>query len=697
MTKEMSVNLDSLGVMFMFFKKNIFIFLYISLLGSCIKKLEPIPKDESQITQSQLLSAIKPSSQKKAPIKQTAYYKTGFGLLPISYEDNSKSSHVYADGFIIPKSKLVKSELQSSSGFGLTAQMNLPATADFSNFWSDVSDEGYLEIPYSFDGVSEEHKNIVTEAMLLWESNDGEATQIKFVDKKTTGPYVVTIKYASDKEHAGATIGRQKNPMIEFLKGDFSKELALHELGHVIGFLHEDQRPDRADYVQIRSGAIVDGTFDQARTKFIFGSFTSSQVWDLGDYDCRSIMHNKGFDYVFKNGGAGCTPFTEISEGDYKALEKYVGFVKENYATKQGLTLGQDANDFVMHETNKNQIYFTHQSSEQVKIIQVQVGLTTSETPFTFWAEDSSSHLYMPGLDAGGYQATFTPCTLFDFVALDTTGLDKSPLDDVFYCNEDNRVTRTFTASEIASVDDDEVLANYKSSLSLGWSIYSVVRSFVIAIEAFVCDEEKPFETTYQSYIEAELKSKGLYDKIETTNLSSAYNFLETLKNFKERNTDLNFGLVKKGGVGGWTSLKNALDFKYRMDIGAGRKLEIKAETADVRMGVGAKVSGWKRLKNKLQTPEGKARIKELADLGPIATQKMKKKKLVEKIGLAAGIAAGAAYLGFVIYIFTPQDYNEEALECIAYADTQEEFGSQLEDLLKLEAGTYELGEESEE
>lgn len=66
----------------------------------------------------------------------------------------------------------------------------------------------------------------------------------------------------------------------------------IHELMHAIGFVHEQTRPDRDDWVEIVWENIVEGDEDQ------FQKFPTGYVQTLGtDYDYASVMHYGPYDF----------------------------------------------------------------------------------------------------------------------------------------------------------------------------------------------------------------------------------------------------------------------------------------------------------------------------------------------------------------------------------------------------------------
>ena len=64
------------------------------------------------------------------------------------------------------------------------------------------------------------------------------------------------------------------------------KRILIHELGHAIGLIHEQSRPDRDRYVHILFDNIVPGKEKN------FDRFTDADVDTMGiSYDYRSVMH----------------------------------------------------------------------------------------------------------------------------------------------------------------------------------------------------------------------------------------------------------------------------------------------------------------------------------------------------------------------------------------------------------------------
>lgn len=138
-------------------------------------------------------------------------------------------------------------------------------------------------IPYEFDCSLQnmpELQRIIRLAMNDWESK----TCIKFIERTNEKDYVNFFRGT----HCYSTVGKARNERREVSVG-FGCEyhhVMAHELGHVIGFWHEQSRPDRDEYVKIIWKNVNRG-WEHAFLK---------QTWQAVDsfdtpYDYNSIMH----------------------------------------------------------------------------------------------------------------------------------------------------------------------------------------------------------------------------------------------------------------------------------------------------------------------------------------------------------------------------------------------------------------------
>ena len=90
-------------------------------------------------------------------------------------------------------------------------------------------------------------------------------------------------------------VGHQYIQRISIGNGCFSLSIVVHEIGHAIGFYHEQSRPDRDKYVTIHYQNIEAGREPNFNKK--------TDIDSLGvTYDFNSVMHYRATGFANKPG-----------------------------------------------------------------------------------------------------------------------------------------------------------------------------------------------------------------------------------------------------------------------------------------------------------------------------------------------------------------------------------------------------------
>ncbi|XP_038051219.1 bone morphogenetic protein 1-like [Patiria miniata] len=154
------------------------------------------------------------------------------------------------------------------------SRMRRGATAQEERLWPDGV------VPYEIDSdCDEDTKNLVLRSMRHWE----EHTCIRFVPRNNETAYVHIIFAGGCCSLVGRTGARQ---VVSLGPGCDKFSTIIHELGHVIGFWHEQSRPDRDEYVTIYEANISPGDH------YNFRRFDHSVINSLDQpYDYDSAMH----------------------------------------------------------------------------------------------------------------------------------------------------------------------------------------------------------------------------------------------------------------------------------------------------------------------------------------------------------------------------------------------------------------------
>ncbi|XP_033126969.1 zinc metalloproteinase nas-7-like isoform X2 [Anneissia japonica] len=159
-------------------------------------------------------------------------------------------------------------------------------------------------IPYILDpDFSEEKTRNIHEAMQNWENR----TCIRFVQREPDDQdYVYFEEHHSRCE---TKTGRTRGKQITYL-GACARNVGniMHELGHIIGFYHEQNRPDRDKYIKV----LVDN-IDASKLPN-YRKYSRSETRTIGfAYDYESIMHYSN--NAFSNGNGPTFKIKKIASG----------------------------------------------------------------------------------------------------------------------------------------------------------------------------------------------------------------------------------------------------------------------------------------------------------------------------------------------------------------------------------------------
>jgi hypothetical protein len=151
-------------------------------------------------------------------------------------------------------------------------------------------------IPYDISAITiDSDREMITNAMhrLMYDvatpkpDTDDRLACVYFRPRESTDKVYFKIQYGTGCSANVGYMTQQQSVMTLQQFGCFDYHRVQHELMHVLGFYHEQSRPDRDDYLEIRLEN-VESAMAHNFNKYAWGSTVLNQG---SSYDYASIMH----------------------------------------------------------------------------------------------------------------------------------------------------------------------------------------------------------------------------------------------------------------------------------------------------------------------------------------------------------------------------------------------------------------------
>lgn len=136
-------------------------------------------------------------------------------------------------------------------------------------------------VPYEFDtNVTAANQQRMLDAMTEWE----RPANIDFVVRTNEENYIHIQSGSTNDSYVGMIGGRQEMNIFNWNR----RFIMAHELGHALGYWHEQSRPDRDNYIFADTANVLDGkesNFDKHEAAGYYGPYDFDSVMHYGQYD----------------------------------------------------------------------------------------------------------------------------------------------------------------------------------------------------------------------------------------------------------------------------------------------------------------------------------------------------------------------------------------------------------------------------
>lgn len=160
------------------------------------------------------------------------------------------------------------------------------------------------------------HKARLRKAIAHWNSK----RVIRLIERKRKEEdYVVFVK--NEENYSSSKRGRWGGKQYIYLASEVSEGTIIHEIGHTVGLVHEHNRSDRDDHIEVLWDNLVkdsDSEFKESR----------EDIQRLGKYDINSVMHYSSYTFAageeptMKTKKGALIPSNEVlSRGDVEAVK----------------------------------------------------------------------------------------------------------------------------------------------------------------------------------------------------------------------------------------------------------------------------------------------------------------------------------------------------------------------------------------